>query len=89
MSEASLLHEFHTAVMLTLTLSLPSLIVASALGLIVGLLQAVTQIQDQTLPQVIKLIAVQLVVILMGSVLAGSLVRHAEQLFDEIPTIMR
>lgn len=42
---------------LILWLSLPVLGVAAGMGLLVGLLQAVTPIQDQSMPQVLRLVA--------------------------------
>ncbi|MGB1272005.1 MAG: type III secretion system export apparatus subunit SctS [Endozoicomonas sp.] len=46
------------ALMLTLLLSMPPIIAASAVGLLISLIQALTQIQEQTLPFAFKLIAV-------------------------------
>lgn len=43
---------------LILILSLLPVLVATAIGLIIGLLQTVTQIQEQTLPFGLKLVAV-------------------------------
>jgi type III secretion HrpO family protein len=49
------------ALVLTLLLSLPPIIVATVVGVLVSLLQALTQVQDQTLGFAIKLIAVTVV----------------------------
>lgn len=46
------------ALMLTLLLSMPPIIAAAGVGLIISLIQALTQIQEQTLPFAFKLIAV-------------------------------
>jgi len=46
------------ALLLVFWLSLPPLLVATGVGLLVGLLQSVTQIQDQALPYSVKIIAV-------------------------------
>ncbi|WP_257265515.1 type III secretion system export apparatus subunit SctS [Endozoicomonas sp. ONNA2] len=46
------------ALWLTLLLSMPPIIAASAVGLLISLIQALTQIQEQTLPFAFKLIAV-------------------------------
>lgn len=46
------------ALLLTLWLSLPTLAAAAAVGLLVALLQALTQLQEQTLGFVLKLAAV-------------------------------
>lgn len=70
--------------MLVLYLSAPPLGVATAVGLIVGLLQAVTQIQDQTLPQALKLVAILVVVVALGPLLSGSLVQDMSVILDQI-----
>ena len=46
------------ALMLTLLLSMPPIIAAAGVGLLISLIQALTQIQEQTLPFAFKLIAV-------------------------------
>jgi type III secretion protein S len=65
-----------------LLLSAPVLIVAILIGFGVGLMQALTQIQDQTLPQAVKLVAVLLVLILVGPLLAGQVGQLAERMLD-------
>ncbi|PPC63852.1 EscS/YscS/HrcS family type III secretion system export apparatus protein [Pantoea sp. ICBG 1758] len=49
---------FKQSMILVVMLSAPALIVAVVVGMIVSLLQSVMQLQDQTLPFAIKLIAV-------------------------------
>ena len=46
------------ALMLVLLLSMPPIIAAAGVGLLISLIQALTQIQEQTLPFAFKLIAV-------------------------------
>ena len=72
-----------------LTLSAPILGVAASVGLIVGLLQAVTQVQDQSLPQTLKLIAVLVSVVVLGPLLAGSLVRETTEILNDFARISR
>jgi len=49
---------FKESMILVVMLSAPPLIVAVVVGMIISLLQAVMQLQDQTLPFAIKLLAV-------------------------------
>ncbi|MDF0733074.1 flagellar biosynthetic protein FliQ [Pseudomonas entomophila] len=70
------------ALMTVLLLSAPALGVAIIVGLSVGLLQALTQIQDQTLPQVVKLVAVLLLIVFVGPLLAGQVVGLGNQVLD-------
>lgn len=89
MTEATIVHHMNVALSLILLLSMPTLLIASVVGLIVGLLQAVTQIQDQTLPLAIKLIAVILCLVFMGPLLVGPLLDHTEQIFTDFPSLTR
>ncbi|MEJ0004485.1 MAG: type III secretion system export apparatus subunit SctS [Pararobbsia sp.] len=55
---SEILYAGQQAIWLTIVLSAPSVIVASVLGLAIGLLQTVTQLQEQTLPFAVKLFGV-------------------------------
>ena len=72
-----------------LLLSAPALLVAIVVGFGVGLVQALTQIQDQTLPQAIKLVAVMLVLLILGPLLASQVVNLAGQMLDNFPAWTR
>lgn len=73
------------ALMTVLLLSAPALAVAIIVGLGVGLLQALTQIQDQTLPQAVKLVAVLLAIVFVGPLLASQVVELGNQVLDNFP----
>ena len=75
------------ALWLVLPLSMPIIIASTAVGLIVGLVQALTQIQDQTLPHAVKLVAAGAVLLLVGGGLASQLVRFADDVFSRIAGI--
>ncbi len=49
-----------------LTISMPCVLVAAGIGLIVGILQAVTQVQEQTIAAAPKILAVFLVIVIGG-----------------------
>ncbi|MEI8128103.1 MAG: flagellar biosynthetic protein FliQ [bacterium] len=49
-----------------LIISMPCVLVAAAIGLVIGILQAVTQVQEQTIAAAPKILAVFLVVIIGG-----------------------
>ncbi|MGI9499246.1 MAG: type III secretion system export apparatus subunit SctS [Geminicoccaceae bacterium] len=89
MTEATIVHHMNVALSLILLLSMPTLLIASVVGLAVGLLQAVTQIQDQTLPLAVKLIAVILSIFLIGPLMVGPLLEHTEQVFRDFPSLTR
>jgi type III secretion protein S len=87
MDEASILTHMRTALTLFLSLSLPPLLAALTVGLTVGLLQAATQIQDQMLPQTMKLLTVVAVLALFLPVLSYPLVEHTKRIFTEFPAL--
>ena len=74
-----------SAIMLTLMLGAPVLIVAVVVGLIVSILQAVTQLQDQTLSFVPKIIAMLLTLLYVLPWAMSQMVDYATELLREIP----
>ena len=49
-----------------LMISMPCVLTAAAIGLVVGIIQAVTQVQEQTIAAAPKIVGVFLVIILLG-----------------------
>ena len=60
---------------------------ASAGGLGIAFLQAITQVQDQTIAFGVKLLAVILAIALTSAWLGGELMNFADQLFASIQNI--
>ncbi len=71
---------------LVLILSGPPVLVALIVGLMISLVQATTQIQEQTLTFVPKLVAVFLTLALSGAWLMSQLVAYTQTLFNGFPT---
>ena len=67
MSQGDVLSIFKDAVWLIIELSAPMLIVSIVLGLVVAIFQAATQIHEQTMTFVPKVIAIALIMVIMGS----------------------
>lgn len=88
MSTADLTRLTAETLYLVLLVSAPALLVSLAVGLIIGLLQAVTQVQEQTLSFVPKLAAVALVLAVSGAWMSGELVRFTTTLWEAIPTLV-
>jgi flagellar biosynthetic protein FliQ len=59
-----------------LIISMPAVLTAALIGLIVGILQAVTQVQEQTIAAAPKILGVFLVLILMGPFSIKTLMEH-------------
>lgn len=76
------------AMLLVLILSLPSILVATFVGLIVSLLQALTQIQEQTLGFTMKLIAVVVVLLVTARWVGSEIMQFTLYLFSFFPTMI-
>lgn len=74
---------------LTLQLSAPILVVAVAVGLIISIFQSVTQIQEQTLTFVPKIIACVLVLILTLPWMLNTFITRVNDLFSKIPLMLQ
>lgn len=77
------------SMMLVLMLSLPSILVATFIGLIISLMQALTQIQEQTLSFTAKLIALTAVLLLTAHWMGGQLIQFTQSLFEIFPRLVR
>jgi type III secretion protein S len=87
MTSDYLLHLAAQALQLTLYLSLPVLIAATVTGLVISLLQALTSIQEQTLPHAFKLVAVMLSIIVMLKWLGAEFYEFTLNMFTQFPLI--
>jgi len=72
------------ALMLSLILSLPVVVVASSVGLLFSMFQALTQIQDQTLSFAIKLVFIISVLYISIDWMAIKIFRFALILYGKI-----
>ena len=70
------------ALYLVMMLSLPPIVVASAVGIVLSLIQAITQLQEQTLTFGVKLLAVGLTLFLMDGWLSGKILRYDADIFN-------
>jgi type III secretion protein S len=77
------------ALWLVLLLSAPPIIAASIVGLLVAVVQAATQLQEQTLQYTLKFFAIVLSIFLTASLVAGSLYSYANDIFSSIGSIGR
>ena len=66
----------------------PVLLTAMAVGLLVSIFQAVTQIQEQSLSLIPKIAAVAVVIVLLGPWMLGQLVSYTTALYTSIPTMV-
>jgi flagellar biosynthetic protein FliQ len=72
------------AMLVMLKLGGPLLLIALAVGLLISLLQAITQINEATLAFVPKLVALGFALMLMGSFMYSTLANYTLLLFDRM-----
>ena len=88
MSHALVVDLARNAIMIALLVAGPMLVVALLIGLAVSILQAVTQIQEQTLAFVPKLVGVSAVFLLALPWVIQLLVKYTTELFRSIPSMV-
>ncbi|EPY10050.1 MULTISPECIES: flagellar biosynthesis protein FliQ [Paenibacillus] len=72
------------AVFTVLKVSAPMLVVALVVGLLISVFQATTQIQEQTLAFVPKIVAVMIVVLLFGPWILTTLVDFTHNILNNL-----
>lgn len=76
------------AIEITLVLCGPMLLAALVIGLIVSIFQAATQINEQTLSFIPKLVGMFIVLILTGPWMLQMMVDYIRRLFESIPQLI-
>ena len=71
----------------TLLVSAPLLGVALIVGLVIGIVQAATSINEMTLSFIPKVIAMGMAILLFGSWMLGTLVEFTRAIFQRIPAL--
>ncbi len=89
MNGEALLDVAGQAMWLLVLVSAPVLAAALVVGLLLGMIQAATSINEQTLSFVPKLVAVGLVLLLFGAAMMGLVVDFTADVFARIPDVVR
>jgi flagellar biosynthetic protein FliQ len=76
------------AMQLAIKVAAPILLVGLVIGLVVSVFQAVTQIQEQTLSFIPKIIGMAAVVVILGPWMLGQILTYTQQLYESIPTLI-
>jgi flagellar biosynthetic protein FliQ len=76
------------AMVLAMKIGMPLLLVGLVIGLVVSVFQAVTQIQEQTLAFIPKVIGLAVVLVVGGPWMLGQVVTYTQELYSAIPTIV-
>lgn len=88
MSHALVIDLARNAVMLALLLSGPLLLIALVVGLLVSVIQTVTQIQEQTLSFVPKLFAIAGAFLIALPWMLQLMIKYTTELFRSFPTLI-
>lgn len=83
MSLSEILNDSTQAINLILVASLPPVMVAAFIGVLVSLVQALTQVQEQTLSFGFKLIAVILTLVAMMETLGSQFLTFTKYIFEK------
>jgi flagellar biosynthetic protein FliQ len=88
MTPETALAEIARGLQLALTLGAPPLLAVLAVGVVVGILQAATQINEPTIAFVVKAVTLVATLALTGHFLLGRLVSFTIDLFQRIPQLI-
>jgi len=78
----------HSTLIVTCMLAAPLLLIALVVGLVIGMLQAATQINEQTLSFIPKLLFIVLALFAVGPWMLKTLVDFTHDLYTNIPTVI-
>ena len=77
-----------SALMLAAKLSAPLLITALVVGFAISLLQSITQVHEQTLSFIPKVVGVVVVIVVAGPWMLGEVVSYTQNLYEQIPSLI-
>jgi flagellar biosynthetic protein FliQ len=88
MTDTMVMHIGLLAMMTAAKMAAPVLLTALFVGLAVGLLQSVTQVQEVTLTFVPKFAAVGIVLLVAGGWMMNELVAFSQSMFNLVPELV-
>lgn len=88
MTEAYVLSLLQNAVIITLTLAGPVLLVSLLIGTLVSMVQAATQLNEVTLSFIPKMIGIIIVLGVLGSWMLQQIITFTTELFSSLPTLV-
>lgn len=89
MNDVTVLDLGHKAILLTLMLCGPMLIIGMVVGLVVSVFQAATQIHESTMTFVPKIVAVIVVVVVGGPWMLTQITTFTTNLLTNIPNMVK
>jgi len=77
------------ALLISLMVAGPVVLVTTLLGFVLGILQAVFQLQDQALPFGIKLVVITFILIALGPWIADMMIQFTQTMFNQMAPATR
>jgi flagellar biosynthetic protein FliQ len=87
MQESDVAGLLREGMLVTLYVGGPPLLAALAVGMVISLLQAATQINEQTLAFVPKVAVMGITLVVLGSFMMGTLTTFTHSLFDRLVAV--
>lgn len=84
LSHREILDLFRETMLLVLSVSLPIVVAAAVIGVLVSLIQALTQVQEQTMPFAFKLIAVSVALFFIYETTVAQFHQFTTHVFEAI-----
>ena len=72
----------------TIKVAAPMLLAGLVIGLVISVFQAVTQIQEQTLSFIPKIVAIAAVLVILGPWMLGQILTYTTNLYESIPGLV-
>jgi flagellar biosynthetic protein FliQ len=89
MTDSFIVQVVREALMLVLIIAVPILVSGMLVGLVISVLQAATQIQEQSLTFVPKLLVVLIILIVLAPWIINVLVGYTNELYAKIPLMVK
>lgn len=89
MDQAEVITVVQDGVMTIIAVSAPILIVAMVVGLIISIFQATTQINEQTLAFVPKIVAILIVMLVFGGMMLTNLTDFTHRMYGYVNTMLK
>lgn len=88
MSPETVIEIIKQALFVVFMLSLPPLLTALVIGITIGMIQAATSIQEQTLTFIPKLFGIFASLVLLGNWMVGIMIDYTRNLYDSMPGLV-
>ena len=88
MEQTLVVSQISRAIILIIVMSLPIILTAMIIGFAVSIIQAITQVQEQTLSFVPKSLCVYGLIIILSPWMLNSMLSFLQELLHNIPTFL-